>query len=134
MITRNRIYALTALVILLIIGAYTYYTLRDDHQTDGHIVLYGNVDVRQVNLAFKVPGRLRAVNVDEGDTVKPGELIAILEPQDYEDDVNLSQARVRGQSAQLAALQSGTRPQEIDQAAAILAEAHASLSRFPKIP
>tara|TARA_R110000787_G_scaffold219980_1_gene328708 strand:- start:1012 stop:1878 length:867 start_codon:yes stop_codon:yes gene_type:complete len=84
--------------------------------------------VRQVNLAFKVPGRLRAVNVDEGDTVKPGELIAILEPQDYEDDVNLSQARVRGQSAQLAALQSGTRPQEIDQAAAILAEANASLS------
>jgi membrane fusion protein YbhG len=128
MITRNRIYTLLALLILLAVGTYVYYAIRDDHQTDRHIVLYGNVDVRQVNLAFKIPGRLRAVNVEEGDTVKAGKLIAILEPQDYEDDVSLSQARVLGQAAQLAALQTGTRPQEIDQAAAILAEANASLS------
>jgi HlyD family secretion protein len=128
MTIRTRIYALAVFLAVLAVGAYAFYSLRDAHQTDGHIVLYGNVDVRQVNLAFKVPGRLGAVNVEEGDNVRAGELLAILEPQDYEDEVSLSRARVRGQTAELAALQTGTRPQQIDQAAALLAEANATLA------
>ncbi len=128
MITKTRIYVLAVFLAVIAVGTYAYYVLKDDHQADGHIILYGNVDVRQVNLAFKVPGRLGAVNVEEGDKIKAGELLAVLEPQDYEDQVSLSQARVSGQTAALAALQKGTRPQQIDQAAALLAEAVTSLA------
>ena len=46
---------------------------------DGSI-LYGNVDIRDVNLAFRVGGRVDQVQVDEGDSVKAGQLLARLDP------------------------------------------------------
>ena len=42
---------------------------------DGHLVLQGNIDVRQVNLAFKVDGRIATLEVDEGDSVKAGQTV-----------------------------------------------------------
>lgn len=33
---------------------------------DTGLALYGNVDVRQVELAFRVPGRIETMAVDEG--------------------------------------------------------------------
>ena len=43
---------------------------REDTE-ETHIELMGNIDVRQVNLAFKVDGRIDTLAVDEGDAVKP---------------------------------------------------------------
>lgn len=42
-------------------------------------VLYGNVDLRQVDLAFLISERIDSVLVDEGDTVVPGQKLATLE-------------------------------------------------------
>ncbi|MBX3708757.1 MAG: efflux RND transporter periplasmic adaptor subunit [Gammaproteobacteria bacterium] len=46
-------------------------------------VLYGNVDIRDVNLGFRVSGRLLSLNVEEGDKLKPGMLIGHLDPEPY---------------------------------------------------
>src|SRR5512143_1246326 len=41
--------------------------------------LQGNVDIRQVELAFNASGRIEQVLVHEGDRVKPGQLLATLD-------------------------------------------------------
>ena len=45
----------------------------------GRLTLYGNVDVREVQLAFRVGGRIKTMAVDEGDAVKAGETLAALD-------------------------------------------------------
>lgn len=39
---------------------------------DNGLTLYGNVDIRTVNLSFRVGGRVESLAVDEGDAIKAG--------------------------------------------------------------
>ncbi len=93
----------------------------------GPLVLQGNVDVRQADLAFKVAGRIRQLAVEEGDTVAAGQPLAELERTDFEADL----AQVRGQvataEAGLAELLHGSRPEEIEQARAQVSDGEAAL-------
>ncbi|MFZ5609589.1 MAG: efflux RND transporter periplasmic adaptor subunit [Pseudomonadota bacterium] len=109
------------------LGAWLYLDAVPDHDP-GSLTLLGNVDVRQVNLAFKVPGRVEAVLFEEGDGVKAGVVVAALEKGDFEDERNLARARVERQQAVLAALESGTRPEDIEQARALVQESRAALA------
>ena len=89
------------------------------HQNE-RLELYGNVDVRQVDLSFKVGGRLGAVNFEEGDKVNPGDVVASLEKADFKDEVSLARAAVESQEAVLEKLKRGARSEEIAQARAAL--------------
>ena len=121
-------YGLIAIVIVFLAAAILGWTqLQDPHEEQGHIEVFGNVDVRQVNLGFKIPGRLAEMKVEEGDQVAAGDVIAALEPVDYDNEVKLAQARVARSQAALNVLLAGARPQEIAQAEALLAEAEAAL-------
>lgn len=42
------------------------------------LTLYGNVDIRTVNMSFRVGGRLASLTVDEGDSIRAGKLSASL--------------------------------------------------------
>ncbi|WEX08854.1 secretion protein HlyD [Chelativorans sp. AA-79] len=86
------------------------------------LTLYGNVDIRQVQLGFRVSGRIAEMLVDEGDRVEKGELLARLDDQTYVDAVNAAEAQVANQQANLAKLEAGPRQAEIAQARAALAE------------
>ena len=99
----------------------------DPHENRDRLELLGNVDVRQVNLAFKVAGRIAAVTAEEGDTVAAGEIVASLETADFDDEVRLARSRLERQAAVLAALEAGTRPEAIDQARALVAQHEAAL-------
>lgn len=44
---------------------------------------YGNVEIRQVDLSFQVSGVIKGVFVEEGDYVKKGDLLAVLDDRDY---------------------------------------------------
>ncbi len=59
---------------------------------ESNLVLQGNIDVRQVNLAFKVDGRIKTLDVDEGDTVKAGQVLATLDKRYFNDDLRLARA------------------------------------------
>jgi HlyD family secretion protein len=66
------------------------------------LTIYGNVDIRSVNLGFRVPGRIASVLKDEGDRVKEGELLVKLDPATYQDalaertaDVGVKQAALK---------------------------------------
>ena len=55
-----------------------YFFVRGDSD-ETYLELMGNIDVRQVNLAFKVEGRIDTLAVDEGNSVKAGDILATLD-------------------------------------------------------
>lgn len=87
------------------------------------LTLYGNIDVREIDLAFRVPGRIDALRVDEGDKVTAGQVVAELDKRPFRDALATAAARVDIADATVAKAQSGNRVQEIGQAEARLREA-----------
>jgi HlyD family secretion protein len=87
--------------------------------------LYGNVDVRQVELAFRVPGRIASIAFDEGSKVPAGAAIARLETRTFLDTIESAQAQVAQADADLARQQNGNRRQDISRARAQVAEQQA---------
>jgi HlyD family secretion protein len=87
-------------------------TLRD------HLLLYGNVDLRQVNLAFNGSERIETLLVQEGDHVKKAQVLGTLEMERLDASVAQGRARVDAQGQIVRRLENGTRPEEIDQARA----------------
>ena len=92
------------------------------------LTLYGNVDIRQVQLGFGVAGRLAETLVDEGDRVVEGQVLARLATDILKPAVMRAQAEADGRRAALAKLEAGPRPAEIAQARARLAERRADLA------
>lgn len=75
------------------IGFYFYKRLLPPIPRD-HITLYGNVDVRQVELGFRVEGRVNKMFFQEGDFVPQGKKMAILDKQPYVDQMLQAKANV----------------------------------------
>ena len=111
------------------VGVVAYRFAATDAEVPNDILLLGNVDVRQVNLAFKVGGRIDSLAVDEGDAVTAGQHIGTLQAAYFEDDLRLVQARHDQAQAQLDRLENGSRPEEIRQAVEQEATAQAALVR-----
>ncbi len=82
------------------------------------IVLYGNVDLREVELAFNDSGRIASVAVEEGDPVHRGEVLARLDTSRLRPLLAQAVARAAAERAVLERLRHGSRPQEIAQARA----------------
>jgi HlyD family secretion protein len=99
----------------------------DGNNTDGALTLYGNVEIRQVELAFRVSGRLDAVNFEEGDAVSAGDEIAGLDTAPLRDAVTQARAEASVRQAELARLKAGSRSQEIDRARARVEELEATV-------
>lgn len=81
------------ILILCAVGTYLYF-FRGSRLPADELVLYGNVDIRQVDLGFRVFGRVEKLYFDEGDVVKAGQLMASLEQTPYTEVVNQSKAAV----------------------------------------
>ena len=90
--------------------------------------LYGNVEIRQVDLSFNAEGKVLSMAKREGDRVNRGETIAELDPATYRSALDLAIARRDAAQASLDVLLAGTRPEQIDQARANLAAAQAALA------
>lgn len=93
-------------------------------KSDGELKLYGNVDIRGVDLGFRVAGKLMDVIKDEGDAVKAGEVIARIDPQPYQHDLAKAEAELAAAEADLALKSTGYRAEEIEQARAAVEESH----------
>ena len=89
--------------------------------------LYGNVEIRQVELSFRVAGRLDTVMFDEGDSVAAGDIVARLDAVPMEDALNQIQAEASVRAAELSKLKAGSRRQEIERAQAVVEEVEANL-------
>ncbi|MBL0522763.1 secretion protein HlyD [Aeromonas enteropelogenes] len=109
-------------VLLALIGGYLWWQGRP---SDGS-VLYGNVDIRDVNLAFRVGGRVSEVLVDEGDAVQAGQLLARLDPAPLIHSRDSARANLAALTAANALMHKGYRSEETDRARASLSAAEAA--------
>lgn len=127
--TRRRIIPLLLLAAIIIAAILTGgFGLLGGRPAPG-LTLTGNVDIRQVDLGFRVAGRIAAIPVEEGARVAAGDLLARLDPAPYAAAAAAAKAQVDVAAAALAKQRSGNRPQEIAEAAALLDQAQATLAR-----
>jgi HlyD family secretion protein len=118
------------LVILGIVAAIAFIAkakFSESTTAEGSLTLYGNVDIRQVSLGFRASGRIAAMALEEGDPVTSGQLLASLDTGPLEDNLALFNAQVNVAEATVAKLEAGTRPREIAQARAFMAERASAL-------
>jgi HlyD family secretion protein len=117
-------------LILLALGGIAgglYLIFRPGEKERDVLHLYGNVDIRQIQLAFHDNGRIRRLHLEEGDPVKAGQLVAELDPARYEAAMARAQAQLNVEKEVLARLLAGSRPEEISEARARVRAAEATL-------
>ena len=95
------------------------------------IRLSGTVEARESDLGFQVPGRIVRLLADEGASVEAGQVIAEIDPRDYELALQRARAEADAATQALAVLEAGTRSQEIRVAEASVARAESEL-RFAR--
>ena len=114
------------LVVLL-----TVLTACSDRQeqggTDAGLTLFGNVDIREVQLAFQDAGRILHLIVDEGARVRQGQVVAELDPARYQLEARRLAGEVAAQGQVVDRLHQGSRPQEVEKVKAAVAAARANL-------
>jgi HlyD family secretion protein len=89
--------------------------------------LYGDVEIREVDLAFNAEGRVATMDMQEGDRVKAGQLLGTLDDSTYASTLALAQAQEGQAKARLDLLLAGSRKEDIDRARAALDGAQATL-------
>lgn len=118
-------------ILVLLVGglaaAAWFWRHREQGAAENRLLLFGNVDIRQVQLAFNGSERIASLLVEEGDRVKAGQLLARLDTQRFESQAAGRDAQVRAQREVVARLEAGNRPEEVRKAKADLEAARADL-------
>jgi HlyD family secretion protein len=115
--------------VVLLAGAGTLAWWQTGHHTGDSanaLVLHGNVDIRQVNLAFNASERIASMAAEEGQKIHTGEVLAVLDSQRLMHTVDQLAAQAEAQSQVVARLEAGSRPEEIARARAGVLAAQAN--------
>src|SRR5579859_6232804 len=116
---RKSVIAVIVVAVGCAAGAAVWWWMHD-HGGDGELAIYGNVDLRQADLAFNNSQRIAQVLVQEGDHVRPGQVLARLETSRLQPQFDQAKAQAAAQNQALQRLRNGNRPEEIAQARANL--------------
>lgn len=128
----KKVIAIVLIIIALVIISFWAWKYNNKNQKDNDLTLYGNVDIRQVSLAFEQSGRIEKLLVQEGDKVKAGQVLATLNTNSLEIQAKQAQAQLKAQQEAIVKQKVGARPEEISQAKAQLASAQADLDKASK--
>ncbi len=121
----KKIFWLLPPLLILAAGAYWWLQEKDDAEAEASLTLYGNIDIREVRLAFNGSERIEEIRVQEGDRVKRGALLASLHTERLQAAVDEAEAMTAAQQQILATLEAGSRPEEVRKVAADLEAAKA---------
>jgi len=91
--------AFVAIVCVLAVVGY-YWTRKEANNKE--LILYGNVDVRQVDIGFRVPGQVLELAFEEGDIVSQGTLMAKLDKAPYDNEARKAAANLQSIKVNLA--------------------------------
>ena len=127
MMNKRRLMVLLPTVLLVAVLAY----LILGRSNDGRVIrVSGNIEVTDAEVSFKLPGRVEARLVDEGEMIRAGQTIARLDSAELAQEVAARRAEMQAVQAALAELEAGSRPEEIAQAEASAAQAKARLDEM----
>lgn len=124
----KRRFLIGGLIAVTLISAIAAWRLMQRERAPTHLTLYGDIDLRQVQLSFNNSERISAVLVQEGDRVREGQLLARLDTARLEPQLAQAEAQAAAQLQIVKRLRSGSRPEEIAQARANLQAAQADLA------
>lgn len=127
----NKKKLIPALAILAVISFFAYRNL--EKRMSGHgdgIKVYGNLEITDAEIGFKIPGKMEKRLVSEGEKIEAGKVVAILDSSDLEKEKALREAEVKIAESQLAELDAGSRPEEIAQAEAAVRSVQAETERL----
>jgi HlyD family secretion protein len=107
----------TAAVALLIVAAiFAGFYLRTEKGDNSLLTLYGNIDIRQIELGFHDPEHIEQLLVQEGERVKQGQLLATQTLERFQYALDKAAANLEVQQQVVDKLLHGSRPQEIGKA------------------
>jgi HlyD family secretion protein len=113
----KKVIAALILIAIGVLGGWWLFQM-EERPSASEITLYGNIDIRSVDLAFTEQERIVEVLVQEGDRVDPGRVLARQQTNRLDAQIEETQARIAAQQQVVNRLETGTRPQEIEQARA----------------
>ncbi len=93
---RNRVFLLLG---LLTVGSLIWYLFSVRPNNDLQII--GTVDANEVVVSARIPGRIQTLLVDEGQDVKAGQLIAVIESEDLDAAHKAAEANAASQKGKL---------------------------------
>jgi HlyD family secretion protein len=93
MMKKYLLFSLCGLALVLGIVILTIFIIREDFFESKTLSLYGNVDIRQVDISFRVSGKVIKLYVQEGDFVKEGTLLAELDSSPYDHELKQAYAK-----------------------------------------
>ena len=110
-------------LVAAVVGAVVYYRTR----TPPALVLTGIVSTDDVIVSAQTQGRLEKLLVNQGDTVSPGQVVAVIQPQEMQANLAYFQNTQQQLDSQVAEAQAVLRFQEA-QASSQIAQARANLA------
>lgn len=123
---RKKVAAAGILAVVVALAVFLAYRFGD-RQERSFIPVSGNVEVTEGNIGFTSSGRIVALPVEEGDSVKEGDRLAVLDSAELESQVAQQKASLEETRTKLRELRAGSRPQEIEQARAAVRAAEAEM-------
>jgi len=114
---RKVVIAIVILLVLLSVGGF-FYNQQEDPESSKSLTLYGNVDIREVQLAVNGSEHIAEIFVQEGDRVKEGQLLATLHTELLITQLEVARAMLQAQQQTVNRLKAGSRPQGIAKAKA----------------
>lgn len=99
-------------------------TVRTESELSGTLA-----PVEEVTVAFEVAGEIKRMPFKEGDSVKKGDVLAVLGTTDYSLQLAMANAEANGANAQLAKVKNGSRKEEVQQAQAAVEAKQISLQQ-----
>ena len=127
---RRKISIRLAIVIVVILLAILAIILVNvyRHRPPTSIQVSGIIEATQVTLSSQVNARVLRVNVDEGDSVREGELLVSLKDTSLQDQVRQAEAALASAQAMYKEALAGPRPQDIQQAQAMVEQSQAAVA------
>jgi len=114
------------LIIFIVIGVsglLFYLFTQDKEERNTFIKVSGNIETTEVDVGFKISGRIVSLSVQEGDYIEKGKVLAKLDDEDLRQRLELARATLKSAQARLKKLLAGSRPEELREAEAILNQA-----------
>ena len=117
--TMKRFFKIVILAVIFVtvavLSAWWFIKMKEN-PSGAELTVYGNIDIRDANLAFNEQERIDRIFVEEGDSVTAGQVLARLQTNRLEAQIREAEAQIAAQKEVVKRFESGTRWQEIEQA------------------